>query len=146
MSVLYAFEINGLNRIIRGFLRHTHGIGQSDDTQDPAPGRQQTSVVIEPGSRMKDDTVFRFFRYSGNDRSLLGIFRITGRCKNNTQCNPSVPFQLYPVQRSVNGMFEDECQIAFQSRQDRLCFRIAHATIEFERFRMPVLVDHDTGV
>ena len=69
------------------------------------------------------------------------FFRIAAGRHHNSDARSLVPLDFHFVEISINGCDEQLEQVRFQSRQNRLCLRIAKPAIELENLR--TLFCHD---
>ena len=76
--------------------------------------------------------------------------RVAVRRNHHTQCGTPIPLQLDVIQPSMRAGFsggqQHIHQISFESQQNRLGLRVAHAAIELQRFGVSLGIDHQSGV
>ena len=86
------------------------------------------------------------FLKPADDVALAWTVGITMRCNHHAQRGSRVPFHFDLVEITSHGMFEQPGQITFQTHDNRLRFRVAHAAIELHHIDRAILADHQSGV
>ena len=71
---------------------------------------------------------------------------IAGRSEHHAQRGALIPPRLDTIESAVERCLAQRGQIAVEARQDRLCFGVAEATIEFQNRRCAIGPDHQPGI
>ena len=78
--------------------------------------------------------------------TLARVIRVTRGGEHDAERDAAVPCSVDRVQRSAHGVIDQLNQIGLEPDHDRLRFRVTHAAIELENFRLSRAVDHHARV
>ena len=85
-------------------------------------------------------------RQAGDQVALARVQRVTAGRQHHTQSCTAIPLQLDLVEFLGHARHQHVKQIGLEAHQNRLCLRVAHAAVEFQRLDLPFRVNHQTRV
>src|SRR6266571_4961017 len=111
-----------------------------------ASSRRDDLAVLQRGARVKYPEVLPCGGKAGDDIAFFRRIRITRCRQHHAERDTAVPFRVDAIQAALHGMLDQLEQVALETQQDRLGFRIAEAAVVFQHLGMARSIDHQSGV
>ena len=85
--------------------------------------------------------------FQARDGSALGIAAgVALGSHHHAQGRPGIPAQCGLGQFAIQGRLAQGRQVGSQAHHDRLRFRVAEPTVEFDHLGVPIRGDHQAGI